>query len=99
MYYPRENRLISLDMLKLYQGEVVVCQNPEDIDPDRWLDKGELVELPEVPTTEAEERSETEGDTPETHGADMGPYLEISMLPENPEVTETREGIHAEIQA
>ena len=42
--YPREERLVSLDVLKFYRGEDVICQNPEDIDPDQWLDEGELTE-------------------------------------------------------
>ena len=37
---------MSLDVLKLYCGEDVVRQEPEDIDPYRWLDEGELIELP-----------------------------------------------------
>ena len=32
----------------------MVCQEPEGIDPDRWLDKGKLMELPEAPLREAE---------------------------------------------
>ena len=32
----------------------MIFQNPENIDPDWWLDKGELMELPEVPREEAE---------------------------------------------
>ena len=43
-------------MLKLYRGEDVICQNPEDIDPDQWLDEGELAELPEAHRTEAKGR-------------------------------------------
>ena len=58
MYYPEEERLVSLDVLKLYRGEDVVRQNPEDIDPDQWLDKGELTELPEVQKAKAEERED-----------------------------------------
>ena len=50
VYYPGKERLGSLDVLKLYQGEDVICQNPEDIDPERWLDEGELTELSEIPT-------------------------------------------------
>ena len=34
VYYPGKEKLVSLDVLKLYQGEDVVCQNPEDKDPD-----------------------------------------------------------------
>ena len=55
LYYPGEERLVSLDVLKLYRGEDVIRQNPEDIDPDQWLDEGELTKLPEVHRTEAEE--------------------------------------------
>ena len=43
-------------MLKLYHGEDVIRQDPEDIDPDRWLDKGELTKLPEAPLGQAERR-------------------------------------------
>ena len=34
VYYPREEKLASLDVLKLYRGEDVVLQNLEDLDPD-----------------------------------------------------------------
>ena len=54
VYYPGEEKLVSSDLLKLYCREEVVPQEPEDIDPDRWLDKGELTELPESPLREAE---------------------------------------------
>ena len=57
MYYPREEKLVSLDVLKLYRGEDVTRQDPEDIDPDQWLDKGELTKLPEAPLGEVERRS------------------------------------------
>ena len=40
--------------MKLYGREDVIGQNPKDIDPDRWLDKEELTDLPEVPREEAE---------------------------------------------
>ena len=43
-------------MLKLYRREDVVRQEPEDIDPDRWLDEGELTELPELPEASPRER-------------------------------------------
>ena len=36
-------------MLKLYRGEDVVRQEPADVDPDLWVDEGELTELPEIP--------------------------------------------------
>ena len=34
VYFPGEERLESLDVLKLYRGEDAVCQNSEDIDLD-----------------------------------------------------------------
>ena len=33
VYYPGEENLVSLDVLKLYHGEDIF-QNPEDVDPD-----------------------------------------------------------------
>ena len=57
VYYPREEKLVSLDVLKLYHGEDVICHDPEDIDLHRWLDKGKLTELPEAPLGETEMRS------------------------------------------
>ena len=53
MFYPTEEKLVSLDVLKLYRGEDIVW--PEKVDPNRWLDKGELTKLPELPREEAEE--------------------------------------------
>ena len=57
MYYPGEEKLVSLEVLKLYLGEDMICQDPEDRDPERWSDKGELMELPEAPLGEVEIRS------------------------------------------
>ena len=57
-------------MLKLYRGEDVIHQNPEDIDQDQWLDEGELMELLEAHRTEAEEMLGTEADAPVTSEAD-----------------------------
>ena len=34
VYYPGEEKLVSLDLLKLYHGEDVVRQEPKDVDPD-----------------------------------------------------------------
>ena len=48
VYYPEEEKLVSLDVLKLYPGEDVVRQEPTDVDPDRWVDEGELTELLEI---------------------------------------------------
>ena len=58
VYYPGEEKLVTLDVLKLYRGEDMIRQDPEDIDPDRWLDERELTELPEAPLGEAEMRSQ-----------------------------------------
>ena len=54
MFYPGEEKLVSLDVLKLYRGEDVVRQEPDDVDPDRWIDEGELTELPKVSLGERE---------------------------------------------
>ena len=54
VYYSGEEKLVSLDVLNLYCREDVVRQEPEDIDPDRWLDKRELTEVLEAPLREAE---------------------------------------------
>ena len=35
VYYPGEERLVSRDVLKLYRGEDMICQNPEDVDLDQ----------------------------------------------------------------
>ena len=43
VYYPGLEKLVSLDLLKLYHGEDVIPQDLEDIDPNRWLDNGELM--------------------------------------------------------
>ena len=37
VYYPGEEILMSLNVLKLYRGEDVIRQNPEDIDPDQMV--------------------------------------------------------------
>ena len=70
VYYPGEEKLVSLGALKLQRGEDVVCQNLEVVDTDRWLDEGELAELPEVPRKETElgarEQPEDQG-RPELH--------------------------------
>ena len=49
VYYPKEEKLVSLNVLKLYLGEDVVHQAPANIDPDLWTDEGELTELLEIP--------------------------------------------------
>ena len=42
VYYPREGKLVSLEVLKLYRGEDIVRQEPTDVDPDGWVEEGEL---------------------------------------------------------
>ena len=54
VYYPGEEKLVSLDVLKLYCGEDVVRQEPTDVDPDGWVEEGELTELPEISVGERE---------------------------------------------
>ena len=34
VYYSGEDKLVSLEVLKLYREEDVIQQNPEDLDPD-----------------------------------------------------------------
>ena len=99
MYYPGEVKLVSLEVLKLYNGEVVIHQDPEDIDHERWLDDGELTKLPEAPLGEAEMRSRElflDRRSPEILPE---PDLEIQVIPEDPEEIAVRDGIHARIQA
>ena len=37
--YPGEERLASIDIMKLYWVEDVIRQNPEDVVSDQWLDE------------------------------------------------------------
>ena len=99
VYYPGEERLVSLDVLKLNRGEDIIRPNPEDTDPDKWLDKGELTELPEVHRTEAEDMLGNKAVVLVTSEMDNGLYLELPIIPEEPENIALREGIHERIQA
>ena len=38
VYYPGEVNLVSLDVLKLYRGEDLVRQNPDNVDPDKYIE-------------------------------------------------------------
>ena len=58
-----------------------------------------MTEPLEIPRVEAEERVENKAETPEIQEADAGPYLDIPIIPEEPEVIATREGIYERIQA
>ena len=51
VYYPGEEKL---DVFKLYRGEDMVQKEPEDLDPNGWVDKGELTELLERSLRERE---------------------------------------------
>ena len=87
MYYLREERLVSLDVLKLYCGEDVIRQNPDDIDPDQWLDEGELTELPEIPKLEAVAE-------PIAVPRAKKPDIEKHELPESKEELACRKGVN-----
>ena len=99
LYYLGEDRLVSLDALKLYQGEDMIRQNSEDIDLDWWLDKGELTELSEIPEEEAEVR--VRKPLEDQRGSELYPEpdLDIPILPEGSKVITEREGIHDRIQS
>ena len=93
VYYPGEVKLVSLDVLKLYLGEDVVRQKPDDVDPDQYAEDGELSELLEVPWKEPERVYLETGsmacvpEPPIEH--------EIGMdLVDTPEGVAEREGIH-----
>ena len=91
--------MVSLDVLKLYRREDVVQQEPEDIDPDRWLNEGELTELPETSPKERERgyiEPLADQRNPEISSK---PALEIQIIPEDPEERAAIEGIHERIQA
>ena len=99
VYYPGEKKLVSLDVLKLYWGEDVVCQNTEDVDPDRWLDEGELTEPPEIPIKDTEVRVREQPEDQRRHELYPEPDLDIHILPKDPEAIAEREGIHKRIQS
>ena len=99
VYYPGEGKFVSLETLKLYCGEDVICQDPEDIDPDRWLDKGELTELPKAPLGEVEMRSRELSIDRRDLEIPPEPEIEIQVIPEDPEEIAVRVGMHKIIQA
>ena len=99
VYYPGEERLVSLDVLKLYGGEGVICQNPEDIDLDGWLDEGELTEIPKIPLEEVQKRVREPSE--DLRGPELYPEpdLGIPILLEDPKVIAERESIYKRIQS
>ena len=84
VYYPGEEKLVSLEVLKLYCGENMICQDPEDIDPDRWLDEGKLTELPEAPLGKAERRHIEPSVDQRNQDIPPEPALKIQIIPEDP---------------
>ena len=99
VYYPGEEKLVSLDVLKLYRGEDVVPHHPEDVDLNWWLDEGKLTELPEVPREEMEVRAREQTVDQGRPDGHPEPDLDIPIIPEDPEVIAEREGVHKRIQA
>ena len=98
VYYPGEVKLVSLDVLKLYRGEDVVRQNPDDIDPDQYADDGDLTELPEMPRVEPE--TVQLQDTVRVPVPEISSEYSIGEDPrDTPEAMAEREGIHERIQA
>ena len=98
IYYPGEVKVVSLDVLKLYPGEDVVRQNPDDVDPDKYTEDGELTELPEVPWREPERVYLETGS--ETRVPEPSIEQEVVMdLVDTPEEVAEREGIHQRIQS
>ena len=85
MYYPGEEKLVSLDVLKLYRGEDVVRQKPEEVDPDRWLDEGELTKLPEISIEEVAVGVREQPEDQRKQESYPEPDLDIPILPEDPE--------------
>ena len=91
VYYPGEEKLVSLDVLKLYHEKNGIQRDPEDIDPDQWLDKGELTELPEAPLGEVEMRSREPFLDLRSPEIPPEPELEIQVIPEDPEEIAVRD--------
>ena len=77
----------------------MIRQDPADIDPDRWLDKGELTELLEAPPDEGEQGSVELSVDQKNPEIPPEPALEIQIVPEDTEEIAVREGIHERIQA
>ena len=85
-------------MLKIYCGQDVIHQDPEDIDPDRWLEEGELTQLTEEPLSKAQKRSRQLSVDWRDPEISQEPELEIQVIPEDPEQIAVREGVHKRIQ-
>ena len=68
-------------------------QKPADMDPDRWTDKGELTELPEIPVVDRERVFREMCMDPINPEIIAIPDLEIPMILDNPKEMAVREGI------
>ena len=77
----------------------MIHQDPEDIDPDRWLDKGELTELPETPLGKAEWRPIEPSVDQRNLEIPPEPAIEIQIVPVDPEEIAVRKGIHERMKA
>ena len=67
-------------------------QEPADIDPDRWIDEGELTELPEISVGERERVYMETRPNPFNPEITAEPDLEIPMILDDPEEMAVREG-------
>ena len=90
---------MSLDVLKLYRGEEVVRQEPEDVNPDGWEDEGELTELPEIPLRGRERVYMETVPDPRSPEIPAESTIDFQVIPEDPEEMAVREGLHKRIQA
>ena len=69
----------------------MIRQDPENIlDPDRWLDKGELMELPKAPLGQVERRHIEPSVDQRNQEIPPKPALEIQIIPEDPEEIEEK---------
>ena len=76
----------------------MVRQEPEEVDPDRWLDEGELKKLLET-SLRGRERIYMEPLSGQRNPEiSAKPALDIQITPEDPEEIAAREGIHERIQ-
>ena len=98
VYYSGEEKLVSLEVLKLYRGEDVVKWEPEDLDPDGWVEEGELTELPETPLRERERVYVETVPGPKSLEIPAEPIIDVQVIPEDLEEMAVSEGIHERIQ-
>ena len=85
MYYTRAEKLVSLDVLKLYCGEDVIFQDPENMDPGQWLDESKLMELPEAPLGEVEMISREPSVDRRDPEIPTQPDIEIQVIHKDPQ--------------